>query len=154
NQGSMKRLAVKNDSKSQNRVWILILGNRSNGNRDLEGSGHAHDRGVRPWSDNFEFVNGVAYQPIHVVTIVFARNNSESRRLNQFFWSRRKIGRHECRTLLLTAGGARALKQVSHLYALGSQIALVVRIFGRFDTQLFNDIQTVPFETHHLFWII
>src|SRR6266404_9478557 len=104
----MKCFAVKNYSKSQDRVWILILGNRLHGNRDLEGSRHAHDRGIRLRSDKFEFANSVAHQPIHIVTIVFARNDGESRRLNQLFWSRGKIGRHECRTLLLKAGGARA----------------------------------------------
>src|SRR6516165_11292202 len=97
----MKCFAVKNYSKSQDRVRILIPANRLNGDRYLEGSRYAHDKGIRLRSDNFEFVNRVVYQPIHVVTIVFARNNGEAHRLNQFFWSRRKIGRHEWRTLLL-----------------------------------------------------
>src|SRR6266436_8855836 len=110
----MKCFAVKNYSKSQDRVWILILGNRLHGNRDLEGSRHAHDRGIRLRSDNFEFANSVAHQPIHIVTIVFARNDGESRRLNQLFRSRGKIGRHECRTQLLIVGGTASVP--SHFF--------------------------------------
>src|ERR1700746_2907865 len=43
---------------------------------------------------------------------------------------------------------------MSHLQALGAEIAFVVRIFGGFDTQLFDDGEAVTFETHHFFWII
>src|SRR6516164_121095 len=42
----------------------------------------------------------MAHQAVHVIAIVFTCHDCQSGRLNEFFWSRRQIGRHECRTLL------------------------------------------------------
>src|ERR1700675_2755106 len=45
-------------------------------------------------------------------------------------------------------------EQVSHLCALGLEILRIVRIGLRFDRKLFDDIQTVSFESDHFFWIV
>src|SRR6516225_10299313 len=98
----MQRFAVKNYSKRKNHIRILISGDRLNGDWDLERSRHAHNGGTCLRRYDFEFLDRMAHQAVHIVAIVFTCHDCESRRLNEFFWLRRKIGRHECRTVLLT----------------------------------------------------
>src|ERR1700736_5805242 len=104
----MERFAVKDHSKCEDRVRLVIFRYRLNGDWYFKRARHTQNCDIRLRSDNLEFLNGVPDQSIHIVTIVFARDDRESRRLNQFLWSRGKIGRHECRTVLLTYGRARA----------------------------------------------
>src|SRR6266446_1817155 len=100
----MECFPVKNHSKSQNRIRILISGNRLNSDRYLERSRHAHGGYVRLWSNNFQFLYCVARQAIYVNTIVFACDDRESLSLSQLLRTRREIGGHSLEVRIQNTG--------------------------------------------------